>query len=407
MAVQEGIMPTVSVIIPTYNRAQYVCETIDSVLAQTYRDFEIIVVDDGSTDNTREVLDRYSDNIRYVYRNNGGPAAARNTGLQHAQGRYNAFLDSDDVFLPWRLACHIPLFDDFPEAGIVCSKSTFFRGPWRTEGQDKLYRPNPRVELVDEFEDLLLWRKREMLMNTLTVRAKCFDRIGSFDESLPLAQDYDAWLRIAAHYPVVFADVTVGAVRMHSGQRDATKFPPGKLEDCYDHILDRIVDQIPPGRRTSHVFHLVEQRRALMKLQRGLGDLLREERAEEAVRYLGQEFARNSVLSDSLNNVEDHVAGIVMAYARGLDKADPAWPRAVALLQRVRKGIPPEYRHLRRKLGEFLALLHADRGFWFACEGGRLRSVGCGLQAVRYRPNMYMVRTLASICRKAAMHRGR
>jgi glycosyltransferase involved in cell wall biosynthesis len=95
-------MPTVSVIIPTYNRANYICEAIDSILAQTYADYEIIVVDDGSTDGTRQALQRWIDDgtICYYYQENRGESAARNHGIRKARGQYIAFLDSDDLFLP-------------------------------------------------------------------------------------------------------------------------------------------------------------------------------------------------------------------------------------------------------------------------------------------------------------------
>ena len=97
-------MPKVSVIIPTYNRSKYVTKAIDSVLAQTYRDFEIIVVDDGSTDNTKEVLKPYTDRIKYLYQENTGVSAARNAGIRAAGGQWIAFLDSDDEWLPEKLS---------------------------------------------------------------------------------------------------------------------------------------------------------------------------------------------------------------------------------------------------------------------------------------------------------------
>ena len=98
-----GIPGLVSVMIPTYNRAYIICGAIDSVLAQTYKNFEVIVIDDGSTDNTRELLARYGDAIRYIHQPNAGLAAARNTGLAAARGEFVAFQDSDDLWLPWKL----------------------------------------------------------------------------------------------------------------------------------------------------------------------------------------------------------------------------------------------------------------------------------------------------------------
>ncbi len=118
----------VSVIIPTYNRADLVCESINSVFAQSYRDFEILVVDDGSTDNTAEVLRPLAAQglIRYIHQNNGGEASARNKGILEAKGRYIAFLDSDDLFEPEKLELQTAYLQAHPETGLVHSGYTKF-----------------------------------------------------------------------------------------------------------------------------------------------------------------------------------------------------------------------------------------------------------------------------------------
>src|SRR5690349_3602213 len=107
-------MPKVSVIIPTYNRAQFIARAVDSVLEQTYKDFEIIVIDDGSSDNTQEILKAYEGKIRYVYQQNKGISAARNRGIQEAKGEYIAFLDSDDVWKPEKLSVQVAILDVNP-----------------------------------------------------------------------------------------------------------------------------------------------------------------------------------------------------------------------------------------------------------------------------------------------------
>src|SRR5258706_4340944 len=114
---------------PLYNRANIVCETIDSVLEQTYKKFEIILIDDGSTDNTREVISAYDDRrIRYFYQSNGGLSAARNSGLEVSTGEFIAFLDSDDLWLKWKLSAQMEIFRRHPEAGLIWSDmSTFTR----------------------------------------------------------------------------------------------------------------------------------------------------------------------------------------------------------------------------------------------------------------------------------------
>ncbi|MFS8117396.1 MAG: glycosyltransferase family 2 protein, partial [Microcoleus sp.] len=113
--------PQVSVIIPAYNGDRYIVQAVESVFAQTYTNWEIIVVDDGSTDETHQVLQPYLDKIRYIYQENRGVAAARNRGIQEAKGEFIAFLDQDDFFLPDKLAAQIALFRQQPSLGIVNS----------------------------------------------------------------------------------------------------------------------------------------------------------------------------------------------------------------------------------------------------------------------------------------------
>ena len=116
----------VSVIIPTYNRAHLVSEAINSVLNQTYQDFEIIVVDDGSTDETCEKLRPYQDKIKYVYVKNGGAAYARNVGMKIARGKYIAFLDSDDLYYPYKIELQADFLDRFLGIHLVCTEISAF-----------------------------------------------------------------------------------------------------------------------------------------------------------------------------------------------------------------------------------------------------------------------------------------
>ncbi|NEP84931.1 MAG: glycosyltransferase family 2 protein, partial [Okeania sp. SIO3B3] len=119
-------MPCVSVIIPAYNRADLIGETVDSVLAQTHPDIEIIVIDDGSTDNTADVLATYGSALRVIRQANAGQQAARNAGIRAATGDYIAFLDSDDLWLPHRIEAQLQRFEEVPEAGLVyCDAAVF------------------------------------------------------------------------------------------------------------------------------------------------------------------------------------------------------------------------------------------------------------------------------------------
>jgi hypothetical protein len=390
-------LPRISVILPTYNRAPYLPEAIESVLGQSWRDFELIVVDDGSTDETREVVRAYSGKIRYLRRANGGPAAARNAGLRVARGELIAFLDSDDVFFPWRLGCHVKAFDEFPGAGLAWSRSTFFRGRWRPGRGGGRDGERVRTKLEDIFEDLLLWRKEGMLINGVTLRASCLERSGYFDESLPLAEDYDLWLRVAAHQPVVFADRVVAACRVHAGQRDGAGFVRGDRQTAFERILEKVVEDLPPSRCPVRVRQLVEQRRGLIALERALVGMLLREDSGEAARLIGEALGREA----RLGQFQDQIAETASACAAALDGGDPACPRSVSVLEGLRRELPRRLRRLRRRLGKHLAHRYSQRGFALAGQGKRMESVLSGVQALRRSPGGRMLRTLGSICRGA------
>jgi glycosyltransferase involved in cell wall biosynthesis len=183
-------MPRVSVIIPTYNRARLVTQTIDSVLAQTYPDFEVIVVDDGSTDNTRAVLAHYGARIKYIYQENQGQPAARNKGLLASQGEYLLLLDSDDLVLLNKLELQASFLEAWPDFGLVYSGWQFINQVGEILGE---VRPNKQGQLL---KDLLL-RKFNFPIHAALVRRDCFDRAGLFDESLLRGDDADMWRRIA------------------------------------------------------------------------------------------------------------------------------------------------------------------------------------------------------------------
>jgi len=190
--------PTVSVIIPTYNRAHLVGRAIRSVLNQTYQDFEIIVVDDGSTDNTEEVVKGFNDDrIRYIWHDeNRGGAAARNTGIKAAQGEYIAFLDSDDEWLPEKLEKQVKAFEDaLPDVGVVY---TDFRRLDKRGDKELRFAKVMREVSGDIHRDLL--EGNFIGTPTALVRRECFDKVGMFDERLPRLQDWELWIRISKYY---------------------------------------------------------------------------------------------------------------------------------------------------------------------------------------------------------------
>jgi len=212
-------MPRVSVIIPTYNRAHVVGEAIDSVLAQTYQDFEIIVVDDGSTDNTREVLEDYArrhpDKMRVIYRQtNGGAGAARNDGIRASQGEYIAFLDSDDLYLPNRLESAVRFLDEHPEYGAAYAEVRHL-GLGATASSGLWVAAHGGGRSGHIFAALC---DHQMITTpTVTIRRSALERAGSFDEQILSGQDTEMWWRVARQTPIGYVDAVVAAFRAARG----------------------------------------------------------------------------------------------------------------------------------------------------------------------------------------------
>jgi glycosyltransferase involved in cell wall biosynthesis len=209
-------MPRVSVIIPTYNCEQFLGRTIDSALRQTYRDFEIILVDDGSTDGTQSLVAGYGKAVCYVYQPNQGASAARNTALSRASGEFIAYLDADDLWMPEKLARQVEFLDAHPSCGFVHTEVSVI------DEQDTVMHARFNQEtnrLVPQgrcIRDIL----RRSHIQTLTVveRRTAFDRVGNFDLRLPVAQDYLHWILIVlSGYEVGYLPDPLGQYRRRAG----------------------------------------------------------------------------------------------------------------------------------------------------------------------------------------------
>jgi glycosyltransferase involved in cell wall biosynthesis len=199
----------VSVVIPTYNYGHFVTGAVDSVLAQTYRDLEVIVVDDGSTDDTRERLKPYGDRIRYIYQPNQGLPAARNTGIRAARGELIALLDSDDQWHPRKLEVQMMYLARRPETGLVAARMvTHLERSWPEIGDPLQIVAHP------------VTAKAEMIRcrigpSGVLIRKQCLDAVGLFDTDLRSAEDRDMWIRIASKFPVVRLEAPLFWYRLH------------------------------------------------------------------------------------------------------------------------------------------------------------------------------------------------
>lgn len=255
----------VTVIIPTFNRAGFITQAIDSVLAQTQPVAQIIVVDDGSTDDTQRVLQQYGDRLQYIRQENAGAAVARNTGIAAAQNELIALLDSDDRWLPNKLAAQLPLFDD-PSIGLVyggfrCFDSSGTITHEQFSGHDL------------NVHDLLAFTP--LGTQTLIFRREAALEIGGFDPACCPAEDQDFTLRLAAHHRIAGVEQVVVEIRQHDQQISDNK---EKLFRASMHVL----------RKHRHLHHhCLACRRAYVRGKRRIGrflyhDLYRRARREWA-----------------------------------------------------------------------------------------------------------------------------
>ncbi len=215
-----AVKDLVSIIVPAYNRADLLGEALSSVFSQTYRDFEIIVIDDGSTDDTASVLQPLVKQglIQYIYQKKQGVSAARNRGIIEANGQYIAFLDSDDLFEPEKLDIQVKYLQNHPEVGLVHSGFTKFDHTRYDLG----YRDTSWFS-GQIYPQILLYWTTLMAIDTVLVVKKVFDSVGSFDTSLSIGEDLDMWRRISRKYPFGFVDKSLARVRVHEGNVSGDK----------------------------------------------------------------------------------------------------------------------------------------------------------------------------------------
>ena len=224
-------MPCVSVVIPTYNRCQFLPQAVDSVLSQTLRDLEIIVVDDGSTDGTAEtVRERYGTSIRYIRQENQGRSKARNVGMEMATGKYIALLDSDDTWKEGKLEKQIRLLEASPEVGLA---HTF------TEVTDSNGTPDPTqtsmrlrlhaAALKRGYDYLNMSRECVMFTSTVVVRRERLREIGLMDEAISSLEDWDWYLRAALVTKIATVPEPLVLYRTHGANTSMREFNIGRI----------------------------------------------------------------------------------------------------------------------------------------------------------------------------------
>jgi len=207
--------PLVSVIIPTFQRERYIAEAIQSALSQSYRNLEILIIDDGSTDSTHAVItdfQKHDQRIQYHYQANSGPANARNSGIRMSKGSLIAFLDSDEKWMDNKLQKEIDIFRTHPEVGFVFSNGFFIDDKGL---RDEALTRQRKARKTYRVEDFLFGGVTFLSTSGITIRKECLKKAGIFDETLPLYEDVDLWFRILLFYPAYFIDEELVVNRTH------------------------------------------------------------------------------------------------------------------------------------------------------------------------------------------------
>lgn len=212
------MQPKVSVIIPTYNSAPFIVATIRSVLDQTYSNYEVVIVDDGSTDDTLQVLNAFVpsscdfvDKIRVFSKTNGGPASARNLAIRNSTGKYIAFLDGDDLWTPDKLAEQVEFLESHPKVGMTYAEALIFT---EQNGQKEF---GEKIGYTGETSFCHLLLGDHIPNSTVMIRRECVDKIGWLNESPELiaVEDYEYWLRLAHSFPIKGIAKPMAFYRVH------------------------------------------------------------------------------------------------------------------------------------------------------------------------------------------------
>ena len=225
----------VSVIIPTFNRINLIVRAIESVLKQTYKVFEIIVIDDGSTDGTYELIKKSYPKVFIYHQKNKGVSAARNMGLTLARGTWIAFLDSDDEWISKKIECQINALNQSKEYLICHTNEIWIRNGIRVNQMKKHQKYGGFI--FEKSLDIC-----RMSPSSVMISKTIFDEIGFFDESLKICEDYDFWLRISSKFPVLFLDEML--IKKYGGHEDQLSKNTDGIEQYRIQSLEKILKKI-------------------------------------------------------------------------------------------------------------------------------------------------------------------
>ncbi|MCA9935271.1 MAG: glycosyltransferase [Ardenticatenaceae bacterium] len=370
-------MSTISIIIPAYNQGQYLAAAVQAGLDQTYPDVEVIVVDDGSTDDTAVVAQSFSDpRVRYVYQENRGLSGARNTGIRHASGDYLTYLDSDDLFLPQKVAILLAEMEKRPSLGFVAGQSIPIDENGSSIGKqfDK--------GLPAHLPDLLLGNP--LHVGSVLLRREWQERVGFFDETLRSYEDWDMWLRLAvAGCEMGWVDQPVSLYRFHRHQmtrdgRQMTTATFAVLENFF-----RRSDLPAPWQAMRDRAYSRAHLRAAAQAYR-VPDAL-----QEAQEHLATAVQHDPIL---LANHAEPLARILSGWTDLPKIADP-----LAYLETIYNNLPPNLPELAQRRQRDLGQIAMRQAYQAYEKGDMLRAKTAVRKAIRCQPHWLTNRGALSI----------
>jgi glycosyltransferase involved in cell wall biosynthesis len=264
--------PTVSVVIPSHNMGDILPDAIESVLKQTYKDYEIIVIDDGSEDSTREIVEKYCGmGVRYYYQKNSGVAAARNSGIQRSKGYFVAFLDADDLWMPKKLELQMKAIQELNVGAMGCGYS--FVDCTSGHHYSEIVRKNfPNRETL--YKNLCISQIIPACSSGILIKKDYFRVVGYFNEALMIAEDWELWLRIAKTYDIKFVEQPLVLLRVNHGK------PSYRVPSNEELFVGKVIREQVPKKYQSKAFAALYARLgrsclASLDKKRGVGYLIR------------------------------------------------------------------------------------------------------------------------------------
>lgn len=206
----KNTLPLVSIIVPTYNSEKFILESVNSAINQTYTNIEIIIIDDGSTDNTETVAQQFPDSIRYIKQTNSGPSAARNHGLRESRGNYIAFLDVDDAWEPAKIEKQVSFFEN--NKNLMILATGYIRCDTNLKPVETVAL-KPTSEGIIPFKSLL--ERNKLLTSTIMIKKEGVNTCGFFNEKIQFGEDWDYWVRLAQLGEIGYIETPLCKYRVH------------------------------------------------------------------------------------------------------------------------------------------------------------------------------------------------